>query len=259
MANTASSSLASAAASRGRLLDFWDSTVGKKVVMAVTGMAGIGFVLVHMAGNLQMFKPEGAALAMHNYAASLRALGPLLWIARGGLVVCVVFHVMAAVQLTARNRAARPVAYAMRKAQTSTLGSRSMRIGGIVLFAFIVFHILDMTLGVGHPQFTHLDPYNNLRIGFSRWWATAFYLLAVALLGLHLYHGVWASWRTIGARRESPTPRQRTVAFVLTIVIALGFAAVPIAAALGWFPEAPSPGTEALVYSAPVAPEVPSR
>jgi succinate dehydrogenase / fumarate reductase cytochrome b subunit len=221
----------------GRVRRFWDSTVGKKTVMAVTGIAGVGFVVVHMAGNLQMFKPVGAAQAMHDYAVGLRKLGALLWIARLGLIAAVALHVTAALQLIARNRAARPVAYARREHQAATIGARTMRIGGILLLAFIVFHILDMTWGVGHPQFTHLDPYNNLRIGFQRWWAVAFYVVAVAFLGLHLYHGAWASWRTVGARRSGPRPLHRSIAIVLAAAVALGMAAVPIAAALGMFRE----------------------
>jgi succinate dehydrogenase / fumarate reductase cytochrome b subunit len=188
-----------------------------------------------MVGNLQMFLPQGAAQAMHEYAVGLRKLGPVLWVARLGLVTMVLLHVVAAVQLTVRNRSARPVAYARKASQTSTVASRLMRAGGLILVAFIVFHLLDMTLGVGHPQFVHLDPYNNLRIGMQRGWAVAFYLIAIGCLGLHLYHGVWASWRTLGLRRPGPRPLHRTVAIALAVVVALGFAAVPLAAALGRF------------------------
>lgn len=241
MAATTLPSAAATARPAGRLRRFWDSTVGKKTVMAVTGIAGIGFVLVHMAGNLQMFLPVGAAPAMHDYAVALRKLGPLLWAARLGLLACLILHGVAAYQLTMRNRAARPVAYARRQAQTSTLGARTMRVGGVLLLAFIVFHIADMTFGVWHPQFTHLDPYNNLRIGFQRWWAVAFYVLATVFLGLHLFHGAWASWRTLGARQRGAHPLARPVAVALAVIIAVGLAIVPIAAAIGFFPEATAP------------------
>lgn len=219
----------------GRVRRFWDSSVGKKVVMAVTGIGGIAFVIAHMAGNLQMFSPTAPAQAMHTYATGLRKLGPLLWIARGGLVVMVVLHVVAALQLTARNRAARPSAYGRKEHHTSTWGARSMRVGGVGLVGFIVFHILDMTLGVGHPQFVHLDPYNNLRLGFQRWWAVGLYVVAAGLLGLHLFHGAWASWRTLGLRRPSDRPLHRNIAIAIAVLVALGFAAVPVAAALGVF------------------------
>jgi succinate dehydrogenase / fumarate reductase, cytochrome b subunit len=227
----------SAQAAAGRLRQFWDSTVGKKVVMAVTGIIGIGFVVGHMAGNLQMFKGTGAAQAMHDYAVLLRKAGALLWVARGVLLGAVVLHVTAALQLTARNRAARPVGYDRRQAQVSTLASRTMRAGGILLLAFIVFHLADMTFGIGVPNFRHLDPYNNLRNSFSRWWAVVFYVAAVSALGLHLFHGAWASLRTLGARRPSANPLHRNVAVAIAIVTWLGFAVVPIAAVLGMFPE----------------------
>jgi succinate dehydrogenase / fumarate reductase cytochrome b subunit len=226
---------AAVARDHGRLRRFWDSTIGKKWVMAVSGVAGILFLIGHMAGNLQMFKPAGAAQAMHDYAVGLRALGPLLWAVRIGLLVAVTVHIVAAWQLTMRNRAARPVGYALRTPQVSTWGSRTMRVGGVLLLAFIVFHIADMTFGVGLPQFVHLDPYNNLRIGFQRWWAVAFYLVAIVFLGLHLYHGIWSSWRTLGARRASERVQHRPVAIALVVLLVLGFAAVPIAAALGVF------------------------
>ncbi|HEX4935522.1 MAG TPA: succinate dehydrogenase cytochrome b subunit [Gemmatimonadaceae bacterium] len=235
MATAAMPASGGARVSANRLKRFWDSSVGKKVVMAVTGIIGIGFVFGHMAGNLQMFKGTGAAQAMHDYAVLLRKTGGLLWLIRGVLLGAVALHVTAALQLTARNRAARPVAYGDRKSQVSTLGARTMRAGGIILLAFIVFHIADMTLGLGVPDFRHLDPYHNLRNGFSRPWALAFYVVAMACLGLHLYHGAWASLRTLGARRPSANPLHRNIAIVLAIVVALGFAAVPIGAALGLF------------------------
>lgn len=239
MTSAAASGLTEVPRDAGRLRRFWDSTIGKKVVMAITGILGLGFLVVHMVGNLQMFKPTGAAQAMHDYAVGLRALGPLLWIARGGLVVLVVLHVIAAAQLTRRNRLARPADYERRALQASTWGARSMRVGGVVLAAFIGFHLADMTWGWGHPSFVHLDPYNNLRVGFQRWWAVLFYLVALGALGLHLYHGAWASWRTLGARRPSAQPMRRTIAVAFALVIAVGFAAVPIAAALGFFRDAP--------------------
>lgn len=213
--------------------------------MAVTGIIGIGFVVGHMAGNLQMFKGPGAAQAMHDYAVLLRKTGGLLYLVRGVLVAAVVLHVTAALQLWARNRAARPVDYAQRKSQVSTLASRTMRAGGILLLVFIVFHIADMTFGIGVPGFRHLDPYNNLRNGFSRWWAVLFYIVAMVSLGFHLYHGAWASLRTLGARRPSAAPLHRNIAVAIALVTAVGFLAVPVAAALGLFRD-DTPVTEEL-------------
>ncbi len=223
---------------------FWDSTVGKKFVMAVTGIVGVLFVIGHMAGNLQMFYPN-APEAMAHYARLLRISMPLLWAVRVGLIVSVVLHIISAYQLTMRSRAARPEAYQVRKPQVTTLAARTMKVGGVLLLAFLVFHIAHMTLGQGIAGFVHLDPYNNLRLGLANPLVAAFYIVAVAFLGLHLYHGAWAAFRTLGVARPSTQPLKRRLAIVIAIIVALGFMAVPIAAMTGMFPEAPAPQAEA--------------
>lgn len=212
----------------------WDSTVGKKVVMAVTGLIGIGFVLGHMIGNLQVFQ---GAERLNAYGALLH--GPLnegLWAVRVVLIACVVLHVVAAYQLTQRDKAARPMGYVRREPQVSTLAARTMRVGGVLLLAFIVFHILHFTTGTIRPTGT-FEPgnvYGNVVGSFQIPWVTAFYVVAMLALGLHLYHGVWSSVRTLGVARPSPTPLRRPAAVVLAIVIAGGFALVPLAVLLGW-------------------------
>ena len=230
------------------LWKFWDSSLGKKIVMAVTGLAGVGFVVGHMVGNLQMFKGSGAAEAMAAYAKLLRLSMPLLWAVRVGLVACVALHVTAALQLSARNRAARPQGYQKVTPAASTLASRTMLYGGILLATFIVVHILDMTLGVAHPNFTHLDPYNNLVYGFQRPLMAAFYIAAMAALALHLVHGAWASFRTLGLKKASERPLHRSIAVVLAVVVALGFMSVPIAVATGILkPQGPSSDMQASI------------
>ena len=216
---------------------FWQSTIGKKIVMGVTGIIGILFVLGHMSGNFLMFKGQGA---MHDYALLLRTSMPLLWAIRLGLLAAVALHATAAYQLTMISRAARPDAYAVRRPQVTTFAAKTIRWGGVLLLAFIVFHILHMTLGTVHPQFTHLDPYNNVRIGLSNPAVAAFYILAMAALGLHLFHGTWAAVRTLGAARPARQPLKRTLALVLAIVVAGGFIAIPVASMAGLFPEAPA-------------------
>jgi len=216
---------------------FWQSTIGKKIVMAVTGIIGILFVLGHMSGNFLMFKGQGA---MHDYALLLRTSMPLLWAVRLGLLMAVALHAVAAYQLTMISRAARPQAYAQRRPQVTTLAAKTIRWGGVLLLVFIVFHILHMTLGTVHPQFTHLDPYNNVRIGLANPAAAAFYILAMAALGLHLFHGTWAAVRTLGAARPAAQPLKRRLALVLAIVVAGGFIAIPVASMAGLFPEAPA-------------------
>ena len=224
-----------AQATASPLRRFWDSSVGKKAVMAVTGLIGIGFVLSHMVGNLQMFKGTGAPQAMHDYAVLLRKLGPLLWVARAVLLLAVVLHAIAAYQLTMRARAARPQPYGVKKSKVSTLASRTMRVGGVILLSFVVFHLGDLTAGWFNPAYQHLDPYNNMRASFGRWWVAVFYIVAMVFLGLHLFHGAWSSFRTLGAHQPSPRPLHRTVAVAVAVVAAIGFAVIPVAALLGLF------------------------
>ncbi|MEI6740065.1 MAG: succinate dehydrogenase cytochrome b subunit [Gemmatimonadaceae bacterium] len=232
------------------LSHFWNSTIGKKIVMAVTGIIGILFVIGHMSGNLLMFKgPE----AMHHYAELLRTSMPLLYVVRGVLLASVILHAVSAYQLTMRARAARPQDYAVRRPQVTTLAARTIRYGGVLLLVFIVFHLLQLTLGTIHPQFTHLDPYNNVRIALSHPAVAAFYLLAMAALALHLYHGTWAAVRTLGAAPASATPLKRRLALVLALVVAGGFMIIPIATMMGAFQEAP-PVQESMDHTALKAP-----
>lgn len=213
------------------LLTFWHSTIGKKVVMGVTGLIGLGFVLGHMAGNLQVF---AGAEKIDAYGALLH--GPLhevVLLARVVLLAAVVLHVTAAYQLTMLSRAARPVDYASRAPQVSTLASRTLRIGGVILLAFIVFHILHFTIGSVHPDFVEGKIYQNLVTGFAVKWVALFYVIAMACLGMHLYHGAWSSMRTLGLAKASAHPLKRSLPVVLAVVISLGFAAIPLAFLLG--------------------------
>jgi succinate dehydrogenase / fumarate reductase cytochrome b subunit len=207
------------------------STIGKKVIMAVTGLVMAGFLVLHMLGNLQAF--DGGA-RINAYSAFLHSTGEFLWLARAVLLVAVVLHIDAAIQLTRIARAARPQDYAERRSQVATVASRSLRWGGVILAAFIVFHILHMTTGTVHPSFVPGDVYHNLVTGFLVWPVAVFYLVAMAALGLHLYHGVWSSARTLGVVRPSPHPLHRPVAIAVSVVVALGFALIPIAVLAGW-------------------------
>jgi succinate dehydrogenase / fumarate reductase cytochrome b subunit len=231
---------------------FWQSTIGKKIVMAVTGIIGILFVIGHMVGNLQMFYADAPA-AMKHYAELLRTSMPLLWAIRIGLLTAVVLHAVAAYQLTMRSKAARPDDYTVRRPQVTTLAARTIRWGGVLLLAFIVFHLLHLTIGAVHPQFTHLDPYNNVRLGLSHPAVAAFYIAAMLALGLHLYHGSWAVVRTLGVARPSTQPLKRRLALVLAIVVAAGFIAVPVAAVAGLFPDAPAQSDDAAALAAAAA------
>ena len=218
------------------LANFWHSTIGKKIVMAVTGLVGIGFVIGHMTGNLLMFKGQDA---MHHYALLLRTSMPLLYVVRTVLLGSVVLHAVSAYQLTMRSRAARPTDYAVRSPQVTTLAAKTMKWGGVLLVVFIVYHILHMTLGVVHPDFTHLDPYRNLVKGLSNPLVAGFYLLAMIALAMHLYHGTWAAVRTLGVSPSSQHPLKRRVALIVAIVVAAGFMLIPIATLVGAFQDVP--------------------
>ena len=214
----------------GALARFWSSSIGKKAVMAVTGLIMIAFLIAHVLGNLQVF--EGP-LKINEYSAALRRLGPLLWLARGGLIVALVLHVVAAYQLTQRKRTARPVGYADAEPQVSTFAARTIRWGGVLLLVFVVLHLLHFTFGTIHPAFDHKDVYGNLVVAFQVWWVALLYLLAMIGLGLHLYHGTWSSIRTLGLTRPSGNPLKRRAAAVLAWVIYLGFSIIPIAVFAG--------------------------
>ena len=212
------------------LLQFWNSTIGKKWVMAVTGIGLVLFAFAHMAGNLQVFMGAGVFNA---YAHKLQSLGPLLWIGRLGLLAMAVLHIISALQLTARARAARPEGYVKMEPQISTLASRTMRVGGVILAAFLIFHILHFTTGQLHPAFSKGGAYGNVVLGFKVWWVAVFYIVAMSFFGLHLYHGIWAGARTLGVAKPNPMPMERKLALGAAVIIWAGFIAVPIGVLLG--------------------------
>jgi succinate dehydrogenase / fumarate reductase, cytochrome b subunit len=188
-------------------------------------------VIGHMAGNLQAFS---GAEKLDAYGALLHGpLHELVLVARVVLLLAVVLHVTAAYQLTMLSRAARPVDYATRKPQVSTLASKTLRWGGVLLLVFIIFHILHFTIGSVHPDFVEGKIYRNLVTGFAVKWVAAFYLVAMLALAMHLYHGAWSSMRTLGLAKQSAHPLKRYLPVVLAVVITSGFAVVPLAFLFG--------------------------
>jgi len=176
----------------------------------VTGLVMIGYLILHVLGNLQAFLgPE----KINGYAAMLH--GPL--------------H-----EVTLLDRAARPVPYAKAAPQASTVASRTLRIGGVVLLLFIVLHLLHFTTGDIHPDFIPGDVYHNLITGLASPLVAGLYLVAMLAVGLHLYHGAWSSFRSLGAVQPREHPRHRPVAAVLAILIWLGFSIIPVAVLAGW-------------------------
>lgn len=214
------------------LARFWDSSVGKKIVMGATGLILVAFVVLHMAGNLQFF---AGADRFDAYSHLLQVdLIELTWLLRITLLVSVVLHIVAAYQLTMRNRAARPADYVKREPQVSTYAARTLRWGGVYLLLFIPYHLMHFTIGNLHPAFVRGQAYGNVVIGFQSFWVGVFYLGAMAFLGLHLYHGAWAAFRTLGLARPSNDPLHRRLALALAIVVPVGFSLLPLSVMLGF-------------------------
>jgi succinate dehydrogenase / fumarate reductase cytochrome b subunit len=216
----------------GSLRGFYASMVGKKVVMGVTGLIGIGFVILHSLGNLLVFRGPAA---INSYSHFLKSTGELLWALRIVLIVAVVLHVIAAVQLTRQSRAARPIAYKKQERQAATLASRTMRWGGALLLVFIVLHILHFTTGTIRPAgvFSSEDVYANVVTSFRIWWVALFYVLAMLALGLHLFHGAWSSVRSIGISPPSTEPLHHRISLAIALLVWAAFTAVPIAVVAG--------------------------
>jgi succinate dehydrogenase / fumarate reductase cytochrome b subunit len=212
---------------------FWQSTNGKKVVMAVTGAIMFLFVVGHMLGNLQMFEaPEH----INAYGHFLHNLGELLWIERGILILAIILHITATVQLALRSKAARPIGYSRREAINSSYAARTMYWSGPIVLAFIIFHLLQFTAGYIHPQsqFIPGDVYHNVVAGFQVWWVSAWYIFALILLGLHLSHGLWSMFQSVGLAHPRISPYLRTAARAIATLIILGYISIPISVLLGF-------------------------
>jgi succinate dehydrogenase / fumarate reductase cytochrome b subunit len=219
--------------SPGRPDAFVASTIGRKVVMAVTGVVLFGFVFVHMLGNLQMFLPDHEAI--NHYGRFLREVlhGGGIWVSRAVLLAAVVLHIGAAWSLTRTNWKARPVPYRIVTPDASTYASRTMRWSGPILALFIVYHLLHFTVGTVHPAFVDGDVYRNVIVGFSDWPVSLFYVIAMVALGLHLRHGVWSMLQTLGASHPGWNRARNLAASVFTLVVVLGFISVPLAVLAG--------------------------
>src|SRR5882672_5032939 len=219
----------------------WGTVVGKKVVMAVTGIVLVGFVIAHMIRNLKIFL---GAEAIDAYAVFLRTMGEpmlpysvLLWVARIVLLTCVALHITAAVQLTRMNWAARPQGYDTKKSIATTYAARTMRWSGVILALFIVYHLLHLTAGVVSFQpgeFVHLSVYDNVVAAFSVWYVALFYVVAMACLCLHLSHGIWSMLQTLGLNNARTTWALQIVSRGVALVVFVGFISVPVSVLAGW-------------------------
>ena len=211
---------------------FIRSSIGRKVVMAVTGVILVGFVIAHLLGNLQVYLgPE----AMNNYAVWLRQVlhGTGLWIARAVLLVAVILHIWSAASLTLSSRRARPIGYREQKWRESTYASRTMRWGGVIILLFVIYHILHMTTGTVHQSFIEGDVYHNFVAGFRVVPVSLFYIFAMLALGLHLRHGVWSMFQTLGVSHPRSIRTAHVLAWIVAIVIVVGNISFPLAVLAG--------------------------
>jgi succinate dehydrogenase / fumarate reductase, cytochrome b subunit len=215
----------------------WSSTIGKKAVMAATGLLMLLFLIAHMLGNLKIFF---GAPDFDGYAAWLRTIGEpvlhrtwYLWIQRTALAACVVLHAVAAYQLSRRDAAARRDRYAHRPPAGPSFATRTMRWGGVILALFIVWHVLDLTTGTVNPLGRAGHPYENVVADFRTWWADAVYIAAMAALGLHVRHGLWSAAQTLGATGPRSGPALKAASWALGALLFAGFTAVPVAVMTG--------------------------
>lgn len=207
--------------------------------MAVTGVILVGFVVGHMLGNLQIFVGQDQ---LNAYAAALHGMPLLLWVARIGLLAAVGLHIWAAVVLTLDNRRARPESYRKSDTLQATYASRTMRYSGIIVLAFIIYHILHFTARVTHPDYSELvdsagrhDVYSMVIIGFSNPLISAFYILSMFLLAMHLAHGVGSMLQTVGLRSSGTRSMVGSLSMGLAAVIFVGNISIPLAVLFGFF------------------------
>src|ERR1700761_3630661 len=224
-----------------RALAFWHTMIGKKVVVAATGVLFVAFVIAHMLGNLKIFSGPDQINAYSRFLREVGtpelAYGQLLWAVRIILLICVALHITAAVQLSRMSQAARPVGYSVKRNVETTFAARMMRWGGVLLVVFITFHLLHLTAGaIGFQpgQFKHLSVYQNVVAAFALWPVALFYVVALGALCLHLYHGIWSMLQTLGWSTSRNQKQLKTFARVIAIAVFAGFSSVPVSVWAGW-------------------------
>jgi succinate dehydrogenase / fumarate reductase cytochrome b subunit len=218
------------------------SSLGKKYIMALTGLGMFIFVIGHLVGNLQIFIGEEA---INRYGAFLQGLGELLWAARIGLIVLVALHIWAAIKLSAENKAARPIGYGNNKPFGSTYASRTMLMSGLIIAAFVIYHLLHYTFvvkainGTGvnfselHDAQGRHDIYRMMILGFRQPIVSVFYIVGIALLCLHLSHGTSAMFQSLGFKNRNWKPWIDGFAKFIAIVLVVGYCSIPIAVLTG--------------------------
>ena len=223
------------------LLSFWRSSIGKKWLVALTGLALLGFVGAHLLGNLQMF---AGPTKINDYAKFLHDNERPLWVARIGLIVCFVLHIAATLTLVRMNRAARPQSYALKRSVQAKLSTRTMALSGLTVLSFVIFHLLHFTFRTTDARFkttaeggllesTH-DVYHMVLLGFQSPLISGFYILSVGLLALHLSHGVSSVFQTFGLESKRSAKWMPSAGRVLALFIFAGYASIPAAVLLGY-------------------------
>jgi succinate dehydrogenase / fumarate reductase cytochrome b subunit len=233
-----------------RLTALYSTTLGKKAVVAVTGILFYGFVLLHMLGNLKVFTGNVATGEPHIdvYAAFLRTMGEplvpysfILWCVRIVLLIALILHVVTVLQLAARNRNARDTQYARHQYNESSVPARLMLVSGFLLLAFLVFHLLQFTFGViGVTRFEQEEVYSNLYYAFQKWFFVLIYVVAMAALALHVNHGIWSLFQTLGLDNPDRNRAFRILATASAIALFVGFSSVPVLFFLGEMPPPPT-------------------
>jgi succinate dehydrogenase / fumarate reductase, cytochrome b subunit len=206
---------------------FLGSSIGRKVIMAVTGVMLFGYVFFHMIGNLQVYLgPE----ALNHYAVLLRTLlhGAMIWIVRAVMLAAVGLHIWAATSLTLESWRARPKAYGLQRWKESTYASRTMRWGGVIILLFVIFHLLNLTTGTVHPNFVEGDVYHNFVAAFQNVPTSIVYMIAMIALALHLRHGVWSMFQTLGVSHPRYIAWAHAVAWAFAAIILIGNLSFPI-------------------------------
>jgi succinate dehydrogenase / fumarate reductase cytochrome b subunit len=214
------------------------SSIGMKIVMALSGLGLVLFIFVHMLGNLELF---GGQNAINQYGAALRVVPPLLWAFRLGLFVLVVAHIASGVRLALLNRRARPVGYARKKNLTTGIAARTMIWTGVLIGIFVTYHILHFTVRSVEPAYAHMqdaqgrhDVFGMVTDAFRKQPVAAGYVVAMLFLGLHVSHGFGSMFQTLGASHPRYHQTVRRIGPVFAVLIVLGFISVPLAVFLGW-------------------------
>jgi len=213
-----------------RAVIFWRNAIGKKALMALTGVVLFAYVVAHLLGNLQIFAgPE----QINAYSRLLHVSPQLLWTARVVLLAALLVHVTAGIQLWAAARAARPVGYADYRATASSVASRTMIWSGLLILAFVVYHLLDLTVGVMNPDFQEGDVYHNVLVSLGRTAGALAYVVAMVGLGFHLWHGLWSLFQSLGVANRRLVVSAQRFAVAAAVILTLGFAAIPLAVLVG--------------------------